>query len=88
MIRRLLTAYVTEHGLASLIAEALAVVTVFALLGAAFAAPLQGTISGPNGTDELRLSTYVGDGTRIEILDAEDFRRAAATLAKVHPHVG
>jgi len=32
----LLTAYVAEHGVASLIAEALAVVTVFALLGVAF----------------------------------------------------
>ncbi|RSU57988.1 hypothetical protein [Sphingobium yanoikuyae] len=38
-------------------------------------------ISGPNGTDELRLSTLVGDGRRVEILDAEDFRRAARVLA-------
>lgn len=37
-------------------------------------------ISGPNGTNELQLSTYVGDGKRIEIMDAEDFRRARAAL--------
>lgn len=37
-------------------------------------------ISGPNGTDELQLSTMVGDGTRVEILDAEDFRRADRAL--------
>jgi hypothetical protein len=37
-------------------------------------------IGGPNGTDELQLSTMVGDGWRIEILDAEDFRRADRVL--------
>lgn len=38
-------------------------------------------ISGPNGTDELLLTTYVGDGLRKEVVDAEDYRRAAAALA-------
>jgi hypothetical protein len=38
-------------------------------------------ISGPNGTDELELRTYVGDGTRCGIMDAADFRRAARVHA-------
>lgn len=38
-------------------------------------------ISGPNGTDELELRTYVGDGTRVEIMDAADFRKARAALS-------
>lgn len=42
-------------------------------------------IGGPNGTDELVLSTHVGDGTRIEILDAEDFRRAREVLDLLTP---
>ena len=39
-------------------------------------------ISGPNGNDELQLSPYVGDGTRLDCLDAEDFRRARTVLSR------
>jgi hypothetical protein len=38
-------------------------------------------IGGDDAGEELQLSTYVGNGTRIEVLDAEDFRRAARVVA-------
>ena len=34
------------------------------------------SILGTDGTEELQLSTFAGNGVRIEKLDAEDFRRA------------
>lgn len=40
---RIVSAYVREFGLLNLIAEALAVATVFALLGIAFASPAAAT---------------------------------------------
>jgi len=84
-IPTILNALDQHDALTARVAELTEALTPFARL----AGPINGetgrptyidSISGPNGTDELMLSTHVGDGTRIEVLDAEDFRRAKALL--------
>lgn len=41
------------------------------------------SILGTDGTEELQLSTFAGNGVRIEKLDAEDFRRAERAVSSL-----